>query len=120
MSNEEILQLTVKTIEEIGGYPVFQTNIAKDELESNLSFFIYENNGQIRKAEGHNQYLRDFQLFFITKEAAEIDEFGLILSLQKCGLRFRETQYDYGRIANTDAEAKMTTFYFHRALVVSE
>lgn len=112
------LEKTIKVIESVGGYPVFATDIKKDEVDSNESFFIYYDKGPIRKAEGANQYLRDFVLMFVTKEDAEVDEFGMILSLRKCGLRFNNTEYEYGRVANTDKEAKMTTFNFHQALVV--
>lgn len=112
------LEKTIGVIESVGGYPVFATDIKKDEADSNESFFIYYDKGPIRKATGANQYLRDFILMFVTKENAEVDEFGMILSLQKCGLRFDNTDYDYGRVANSDAEAKMTTFNLHQALVV--
>ncbi|WP_092092114.1 hypothetical protein [Pisciglobus halotolerans] len=112
------LEKVIKTIEAVGGYQVFGTDMKKDEVDSNESFFIYYDKGPITKADGSNQYLRDFILMFITKENAEIDEFGLILALQKCRLRFDNTEYDYGRIADTEREARMTTFNFHQALVV--
>lgn len=120
MTEDELLKKTIETIEAVGGYSAFGTDISKDEVAENPSFFIFNNKGAINKADTSNQYLRDFDLFFITREDAEIDEFDLILALQKCGLRFRSTEYDYGKIKNTDVEAKMTTFNFHRALVVHE
>ena len=114
------LEKIKNTIEGITGFPVFGTDIQKDELEAHESFFLYYENGPIRKAEsGANQFLRDFILMFVTKEAAEIDEFALILELPKCGLRFRNTEYEFGKIANTEQEAKLSTFYFHQALIIS-
>ena len=120
MTENELLQKTIQTIETVGGYSAFGTDISKDEIAENLSFFIFNSKGAIKKADTPNQYLRDFDLFFITREDAEIDEFALILALQKRGLRFRRTEYDYGKIKNTEVEAKMTTFNFHRALVIRE
>ena len=114
------LEKIKNTIEGITGFPVFGTDIQKDELEAHESFFLYYENGPIRKAEsGANQFLRDFILMFVTKEAVEIDEFALILELPKCGLRFRNTEYEFGKIANTEQEAKLSTFYFHQALIIS-
>ena len=109
------------TVEGITGFPVFGTDIQKDELDANESFFLYYEKGPIRKADsGANQFLRDFILMFVTKEDAEIDEFALILELPKCGLRFRNTEYEFGKIASTEQEAKLSTFYFHQALIICQ
>lgn len=118
MTDEEILELTIKTIEDVGGYPVFPIDMSKYEVEKNSSFFIYHDKGPIRKAEKPNQFLRDFILSFITTEGIEIDEFALIIGLRKCGLIFRETEHDYGKFQNTDVDAKMTTFNLHKILLL--
>ena len=121
MANKTLdLEKIKTTVESITGFPVFGTDIQKDELDANESFFLYYENGPIRKADsGANQFLRYFILMFVTKEDAEIDEFALILELPMCGLRFRNTEYEFGKVASTEQEAKLSTFYFHQALIVT-
>lgn len=112
------LEKVIATIEGVSGFKVFGTDMKKDEVDDNNSFFIFDDKGDIRKASSANQYLQDFVLSFITKENAEIKEFDLIIGLGRMGLIFRETEKEYGRMANTENEAKMITFYFHQPLVV--
>lgn len=112
------LSRTIQQIKDITGYSVFATDMTKDEVAKNPTFLIYDEKGDIRKASSANQYLQDFVLSFVTRENIDINEFDLIVGLQPCGLIFRETQKEYGRIADTDQEAKMVTFYFHQPLVV--
>ena len=112
------LSRTIQQVRDITGYSVFATDMTKDEVANNPTFLIYDEKGDIRKASSANQYLQDFVLSFVTRENIEINEFELIVDLQPCGLIFRETQKEYGRIADTDQEAKMVTFYFHQPLVV--
>ncbi|WP_034538555.1 hypothetical protein [Carnobacterium inhibens] len=112
------LSKTIQQVKSITGYPVFATDMTKDEVTNNPTFLIYDDKGDIRKASSANQYLQDFVVSFVTRENIEVNEFDLIMGLQPCGLIFRETQKEYGRIAETDQEAKMVTFYFHQSLVV--
>ena len=112
------LSKTIQQIKDITGYPVFATDMTKYEVANHQTFLIYDEKGDIRKGSNANQYLQDFVLSFVTRENVEVSEFDLIIGLQPCGLIFRETQKEYGRIADTDQEAKMVTFYFHQPLVV--
>lgn len=116
----------VRNLEELIGnleakysYNVFGTDIKKDEVEANETFFIINPKGEIRKAQSNtNQYLRNFYIYFVTKSDAEIDEIELAESLRKHGLRFDGTDIEYGKVAGTDSDAKMITFIFHTAQVV--
>lgn len=107
------------TIIEGTGYPVFGTDIGKDEVEANSSFFIFEDEGNISKAESSkSQYSREFVLSFLTKKGATINPIELIETLKPSGLHFKSSDSAHGKMANTDEEAKMTTLIFTRIITV--
>ncbi|MBC2106146.1 hypothetical protein [Listeria booriae] len=110
-----------KVIEVIEGkteYPVFSTDIKKDEVENNPSFFVYTEKAGIDKGQNSNQYLKRFVLMFVSKDASDIDEIELSKALEVCGLIFDRSDVDYGRIADTEQEVLANTLYFHRILRV--
>ena len=95
-------------------YPVFSTDIRKDEVEKNPSFFIYNDDGEITKAQtGTTQYLTNFYLSFFTIDQSAINQIGIIEVCKKHALFFDRTELDHGKVANLDVEAKMITFVFH-------
>lgn len=114
---ESNTQAVVKKIIEITGYPVFKTDITRDEALANPSFFVYEDKGDITQGGNGNQFLMEFIISFITTEDASIDEIELILALRYFGLIFNRTETEHGRVANTESEAKMITFNFHVPLI---
>lgn len=118
MTEEELLARVIKTIEEVGGAPLFSKDISKDEIDDNDSFFIYVNNAGHERGESPSQLRRKFILSFITKEGGDPNEINLITALKKCGLFFNNTEIDNGKIGNTDQEVSMTTFYFHRIIKI--
>lgn len=109
--------VAIKTIESTG-YPVFPTDIKKDEVKENPSFFIFSDDGDTHNGTSASQYLKEFVLAFVTKEDAIFNEIELIENLKKSALTFRGSSTDYGRIANTDVEAKMRTLTFVRTIQV--
>ena len=90
---------------------IFDIDIAKDELDSNSSFFLYHDKGRISKGD-NGRLNREFTLMFVTKENKEIDEYAIIEESPKWGLVFRNTESDYGKIADTQELVRTTTFYF--------
>lgn len=110
-------QAVVAKLKKLTGYPVYKTDITRDEVLSHLSFFVYEDRGDIRPGTNGNQFLMDFTISFITLEDATVDEIELITELRYFGLMFDRTETEYGRVANTEQEAKMITFYFHVPLI---
>ncbi|MDT1957575.1 hypothetical protein [Carnobacterium divergens] len=109
---------TEKCIEtlKIFNFPVFGEDVQKDEIESNPSFFIFFDKGELSKAESPNVYNKAAYISFITVDDTEPpDEFKLIETMQKCGLIFDRTEIDNGKIANTETMANMTTFIMHRS-----
>lgn len=109
--------LVVAKLKEITGYPVFKTDITRDEVLSQPSFFVYEDKGDIRQGTNGNQYLVGFVISFITTDDATIDEIDIIQQLRPFGLLFDRTETDSGRIADSENEAKMTTFYFNVPMI---
>jgi hypothetical protein len=95
-------------------YPTFAMEIRKDEVEKNPSFFIYNDDGEITKAQtGTTQYLTNFYLSFFTRDQSTIDQIEIIEMCKKHALFFDRTELDHGKINNLDVEAKMVTFVFH-------
>lgn len=108
----------IKTLKELTDYPVFRTDITKDETQANKSFFIVEPDGDLSRTEGNGGFSREFLVSFITKEDALIDDIQLLLTLERHGLIFERTETDYGRMANTQKEVKMISFIFSQPLWV--
>lgn len=112
------LETAVEIIENTGN-AAFDTDVGKDEVEENSSFFVYVEEGDIRSAEtSRSQYVREFVLAFITRENATINAIELIENLKKAGLHFKSTETATGKMANTGEEAKMITFIFTRSIRV--
>lgn len=109
------LEKCINDIETLTGFKVFDIDIAKDEIDSNESFFLYYDKGPIRKDDNMN-LLRDFFLMFVTKDNSNIDEYELIDKSPSWGLRFRSTEYEYGKIGDSQEVVRTTTFYFHQAV----
>ena len=108
----------IKTLKELTTFPVFKTDITKDETQSNESFFIVEQDGDLSRTEGNGGFRRDFLISFITKNDSVIDDIQLILAVEPHGLIFERTETDYGRMAGTQKEVKMMTFIFSQPLWV--
>lgn len=102
------------------GFPIFATDIEKDERDKHSSFFIYTEKGRTTPGEvtKHKQYLREFILSFITKENVEIEEIELTEKLRAAGLIFRYSDTDFGKIRGTDQDAQMHTLTFVRSVRV--
>lgn len=95
-------------------YPTFAMDIRKDEVKKNPSFFIYNDDGEITKAQtGTTQYLTSFYLSFITRNQSAINQIEIIELCKKHALFFDRTEIDNGKIQDLDVEAKMVTFLFH-------
>lgn len=112
------LEKVIKTIEKETNQNVFSTDIKKDEVKENDSFFIYFENAGLDKATSSNQFLRRFTLTFVTKSGIELDDINLIQKLTVCGLRFNSSEVDYGLIQDSETEVKAITFHFNRAIRV--
>lgn len=102
-------------LSEMFGLPIFDIDISKDEIDENESFFIYYENGPIRK-DGEGNLQRDFTLMYLTKTNHLIDDFAIIDQAPKWGLRFRDTEYDVGKISNTQTILRTTTFNMHQVV----
>lgn len=112
------LEKIVKTIKDStdGKFEVFTTDMTKSEVDKNKSFLIYHPYGQITPGENYLQFKQSFTLSFITTEDIEFSPYVFTLAhkLNSCGLRFDGTTEDYGKIKDTDQEAKMVTISFHK------
>lgn len=109
----------IEFLESKYGYKVFGVDINKDEIKKNATLFVYNDKGEISKADTQTeQYYRTFYLSLITREREEIDEIELIKSVRKYGLLFYRTEIDYGKIENLDQDAQMTTFVFRTVIKV--
>lgn len=95
-------------------YPVFATDIRKDEIEENKSFFIYNDDGDVFKSDsGTNQYQVEFYLSFVTREKAKINKIEIIELFNQHRLFFRNTDTQFGKLEDLDVETSMTTFTFY-------
>lgn len=106
----------IDALKELTNYPVFRTDITKEESRDNDSFFIIEPDGNLANAGNH--YTKECLISFITKDNSAVDEIALILKVEENGLIFQRTETDFGRMQNTQQEVKMLTFYFNAPLVV--
>lgn len=107
------LEGLIKKLDDI--YPTFTINMKKSEVKENPSFFIYDDDGEISKADTSTvQYKIKFYIYFITRENAKINKIKLIEMCKKHGLIFDYTTVELGKIENTDSEASMITFVFHQ------
>lgn len=95
-------------------YPVFATDIRRDEIEENKSFFIYNDDGDVFKSDsGTNQYQIEFYLSFVTREKAKINKIEIIELFNQHRLFFRNTDTQFGKLEDLDVETSMTTFTFY-------
>ena len=101
-------------LEEIA--PVFATDIRKDEILNNKSFFVYNDDGDISKTESStNEYRQEFYLSFVTRENKKIDKFKIIEIFDRHRLFFISCSTQVGKIESQDIETTMTTFtFYHR------
>lgn len=99
-------------------YPLFYIDTEKDEFDAHDSFFVYDDDGRIEKAQASMQFLQEFILGFITKDDTKINVLELAERLQKCGLTLSMSDSEVGEVADTGKKAKMTTMTFKHALVV--
>ena len=95
--------------------PVFATDIRKDEVIENKSFFIYDDDGDIKRPDtSTNQYQQEFYLYFVTREKKAIDKFKIIGLCEEHRLLFSSCDTQVGKIESLDVEASMTSFtFFH-------
>lgn len=110
------LASTIRVLKDLTGYPVFKTDITKDESRENESFFIIEPDGDLTNVGNH--YEKECLISFVTKNDKAIDEIALILAVEPNGLIFQRTETDFGRMGDTQQEVRMLTFYFTAPLVV--
>lgn len=101
-------------------WPLFDTNLEKDEIIKNPSFFVYSQEGEIRPATAHNQYLKTFTLAFLTRKQEQLDILALAEQLRLVGLRFMGSEIDEGEFADTNQRAKMITLNFVHVIKVRE
>ncbi|MDZ5760774.1 hypothetical protein RAK27_19195 [Carnobacterium maltaromaticum] len=100
------------------GFEVFGKDVQKDEIESNKSFFIFDDDGDLSR-ESANVYNKAAYVAFVTTDGTTIpDELEIIAKLQTCGLRFDNTENDEGKMKETEQIAKMRTWNFHQSLKV--
>lgn len=93
--------------------PVFAADIRKDEVKENKSFFIYDDDGDIKKPDtSTNQYQQEFYLYFVTREKMDLDKFKIIEMCDDHRLLFNSCETQVGKIEGLDVEASMTTFTF--------
>lgn len=100
------------------GYPVFHLDLNKDEWRDNKSFFVYDDNGEVRPGTSRLQYSIDFTLMFITLEDAEINIIEVIENLAGTGLIFDGAVPESPKVKDTDKVAKAITWTFHRVVRV--
>lgn len=104
-------------------FEVFDSHIGRDEVAKNPTFFFYNENGGMEPTVHATQYKKDFVLMFVSREGAmlsEIEQFGLIERLRKCGLIFSRTEEDEGKLLDTEEKVEAVTFYFSRIIRVCD
>ncbi|MBS5596602.1 hypothetical protein [Peptostreptococcus sp.] len=100
-------------------FPVFATDIRKDEVMANESFFVFDDDGGItRSVSSTNEYRQEFYLSFVTRAKEKIDKFKLIELFDRHKLFFISCNTQVGKIENLDVEISMTTFtFYHRQMM---
>lgn len=101
------------------GYPVFNLDLNKDEWRDNKSFFVYDENGEVRPAGNSRlQYSIEFTLMFITLEYSHVDIIEVVENLAGTGLIFDGAIPETPKLKDTDQIAKAITWTFHRIVKV--
>lgn len=110
----------VKIVEAIRsfGYPCFDSDVGRDEVAENPSFFVYMDDGGLEPSTHANQYWKTFVLMFITRENATFDELELIDKMKLCRLIFDRSEIERGSLLNTEEQAIARTLTFHQVLKV--
>ena len=93
--------------------PVFDSDIKKEEVDANSSFFVFRESNNFFRGESGRSLMRKVYVQFITKESKQIDVALLIPDLQTAGLYFVQSDEDLGKIQDTDNEAIMVTMEFN-------
>lgn len=102
----------VQTLKTQYPYEVFDTDIKQEEAEANASFFLFRVSNEYSKGESGRGLLRRVYVHFVTKDNSEINLETLIPELQKCGIVFKTSSEDLGKMQGTDDLAMMITMEF--------
>lgn len=100
------------------GFPVFDMDMGRDEVEENKTFFIYNEEGNITPTDNRNQLKQEFVVMLVTREGKTIDVVELIEDLRLTGLIFDGTESEEGRLMDTDTKAEVITFNFHKIILL--
>lgn len=96
------------------GIPVFGIDVKKDEVRDNPDLFIVHKSNELET--GSNGYRRKVYVMYITRNYVEFDVPDLIDAIRQRGLSFDHSTEDYGKIADTDEDARMVTLIFNETL----
>lgn len=102
----------ISSLEEIA--PVFATDIRKDEVKENEAFFIYDDDGDVKKADASDQYQQEFNLYFVSRNKTRLDKMEIIQLCYSHRLLFSQCISQLGKIEDLDVEASMTSFTFYQ------
>ncbi|MGX7108348.1 hypothetical protein [Facklamia miroungae] len=111
VSSQIKLDRIIKAMED-REHPVFAIDLNKDEINNFDSFFIYNDKGNIFRAEGANQYRMNFTVLYISKTHDDIDEITLIDELIRYGLTFVDSSREEAKFKETDQTALVITLNF--------
>lgn len=111
------LEKIVSTIKETG-FPCFDMEMSRREVEENKSFFVYSDDGDLVPGANANQFKKSFLLMFVTREGATVDVLELVERLRLCRLLFDGSEVDKGSVSNSDESATATTMRFHHVIKI--
>lgn len=90
-------------------YPVFDSDIKREEVEANGTFFIFRESNKFFRGESGRSLMRKVYVQFVTRESKQINLETLIPEIQTAGLYFFTSDEELGKIQGTDNEALMIT-----------
>ena len=109
MTKERIVTVIKKHYPDI---PVFDSDIKKEEVAENPSFFMFRMSNRYTRGESGRSLLQRVYVSFVTKEYKEINVPLLAQDLQTVPLYFVDSDEELGKIQGTDIEAMMVTMEF--------
>lgn len=115
LSKPLIIEKIVSAIRETG-FPCFDLDVGRDEVQDNKSFFVYSDDGGLEASTHANQFNKSFIVMFITRENATFNELELIDRLKLCRLIFDSSEVENGQLLNTEESAVVRTYHFHQVI----
>lgn len=99
--------------EQYPDFPVFDSDIKREEVEANGTFFVFRESSNFFRGESGRSLMRKVYVQFVTKESKQVDIITLVPEIQTAGLYFVSSDEDLGKIQGTDKEALMITMEFN-------